>query len=111
MDIFKFITVQVKTTEILQYLHYQVVGKGGVLASHQVNPRKRRVFTFRFWATFAMVPEAFLIVFYYRPNGEIVSDRVELKFDNRLDNYVSRSKEKHNRKGIRLKLIFFSGQY
>jgi hypothetical protein len=98
MDIFKFVTVQVKATENLRYLHYQVVGKGGILASHQVNPRNSKIFTFRFWATFAMVPEAVLIVYYYRPNGEIVSDRVALKFENRLDNYVSKSKRKPDTK-------------
>jgi CD109 antigen len=89
MDFNKFITAQIKATENLQYLYYQVIGRGGVLASHQVNPRNSKVFTFRFWATFAMVPKAKLIVYYYRPDGEIVSDRVELMFDNRLDNYVS----------------------
>jgi hypothetical protein len=89
MDFNKFITIQVKATENLQYLHYQVVGRGGILASHLVNPRNSKVFTFRVWATFAMVPEASLIVYYYRPDGEIVSDRVELRFENRLENYVS----------------------
>jgi Alpha-2-macroglobulin bait region domain len=89
MDIFKFVRVQVRATERMKYLHYQVIGKDGVLASHIVNPHNSKVFVFRFWATFAMVPEAVLVVYYYRPDGEILADRVNLKFENRLDNYVS----------------------
>jgi Alpha-2-macroglobulin bait region domain len=88
MDIFKFVRVQVKATENIRYLYYQVIGKGGVLASHRKSPNSK-VFVFQFWATFPMVPEAVLVVYYYRPNGEIVADRVPLNFENRLDNYVS----------------------
>jgi Alpha-2-macroglobulin bait region domain len=89
MDIFKFVRVQVKTTESMKYLYYQVIGKGGILASHRVKPHNSKVFVFKFWATFPMVPEVVLVVYYYRPNGEIIADRVGLKFENRLDNYVS----------------------
>jgi len=91
MDIFKFVRVQVKATEAMKYLDYQVIGKGGVLASHRVNTHSSKIFVFKFWATFAMVPEAALVVYYYRPNGEIMADRVALTFDNPLDNYVSRN--------------------
>jgi CD109 antigen len=89
MDFNRFITVQIEATENLQYLYYQVIGRGGVVASHKVNARNSKVFTFRFWATFAMVPKAQLIVYYYRPNGEIILERVDLQLENRLGNYVS----------------------
>jgi Alpha-2-macroglobulin bait region domain len=94
MDILKFIRVQVKAIEAMKYLYYQVIGRGGVLASHRVKPPNSKVFVFRFWATFAMVPEADLVVYYYRANGEIIADRVTLKFENRLANYVSYSLSK-----------------
>jgi Alpha-2-macroglobulin bait region domain len=87
MEIFKFVRVQVKATEKIEYLYYQVIGKDGVLASQRKTPNSK-VFVFRFWATFAMVPEAVLVVYYYRPDGEIVADRVKLTFENRLANYV-----------------------
>jgi Alpha-2-macroglobulin bait region domain len=88
-DIYKFVRVQVKATETMKYLYYQVIGKGGVIATHKKITYSSRVFVFKFWATFPMVPEATLVVYYYRPNGEIISDRVSLKFENRLNNYVS----------------------
>jgi Alpha-2-macroglobulin bait region domain len=90
MDIFKFVRIQVKATEPMKYIYYQVIGKGGVLASHRKKTHNSKVFVFKLWATFAMVPEAALVVYYYRPNGEIIAERVTLKFENRLDNYVSR---------------------
>jgi CD109 antigen len=91
MDIFKFVRVQVKVTEPIKYIYYQVIGKGGVLASHRKNLPNSKVFVFRFWATFPMVPEAVLVIYYYRPDGEIIADRVTLKFENRLDNYVGKT--------------------
>lgn len=36
-----------------------------------------------------MVPKANLIVYYIRPDGEIVSDRLKIEFDNELQNFVS----------------------
>jgi hypothetical protein len=106
LDIFKFITIQVKATENVQYIYYQVIGRDGILASQQVNPRNSKVFTFKFWATFAMVPEVRLIVYYYRPNGEIVSDLLELKFENRLDNYVSINLYTHTKHNIEIRIVF-----
>jgi Alpha-2-macroglobulin bait region domain len=90
MEIFKAVRVQVKATEPMTYLYSQVIGKGGVLASRRVTRKRSNIFTFRFRATFAMVPEAALVVYYYRPNGEIVSDRLALTFGDRLDNYVGK---------------------
>jgi Alpha-2-macroglobulin bait region domain len=89
MHISKFIRIQVKATEGMNYLYYQVIGRGGILASHRIKPHGSKVFVFKFWATFAMVPEAVLVVYYYKPNGEIIADRVELNFENHLNNYVS----------------------
>jgi Alpha-2-macroglobulin bait region domain len=89
MEIAKFIRIQVKATERMKYLYYQVIGKGRILASHRVNPHGLKVFVFRFWATFAMVPEAVLVIYYYRPNGEIIAERATLRFDKSLNNYVS----------------------
>jgi Alpha-2-macroglobulin bait region domain len=88
MDILKFVRIRVTATETMKYLYYQVLGRVGVLASHQKRPNSKE-FVFQFWATSEMAPEARLVVYYYRPNGEIIADRVTLTFGNRLDNYVS----------------------
>jgi hypothetical protein len=97
MDFNKYITIQIKATENIQYLHYQVVGRGGILESQQVNPRNSKAFSFRFWATFDMIPQSFLIVYYHRPNGETVSDYIKLNFEERLDNYVSKTGRKSDK--------------
>jgi Alpha-2-macroglobulin bait region domain len=85
----KFVRIQVRSTEAMKYLYYQVIGRGRILVSQRVNTRNSKLFEFKFWATFDMVPEAVLVVYYYRPSGEIIADRVDLKFENRLENYVS----------------------
>jgi Alpha-2-macroglobulin bait region domain len=103
--------VQVKSTEALMYLYYQVIGKGGVLVSQRIKPYNLKVFVFNIWATFAMVPTAELVVYYYRPNGEIIADRVTLKFENRLDNYVGRNNGENNKFEYKFGLSFYiSGQ-
>jgi Alpha-2-macroglobulin bait region domain len=79
--------VQIEATEIIANLYYQVISKERIIVSQQVNPSAKR-FTIKFRGTFAMVPEATLIIYYYRPDGEIVSDRVTLKFETQMDNYV-----------------------
>jgi Alpha-2-macroglobulin bait region domain len=78
----------VKATEPMKYLYYQVIGKGGVLASQRMKTRNAKVFVLSLWTTFRMVPEAALVVYYYRTNGEIIADRVMLKFEKRLGNFV-----------------------
>jgi Alpha-2-macroglobulin bait region domain len=94
----------------MKYLYYQVIGKGGVLASHRKKPNSKE-FVFQFWATFAMVPEAALVVYYYRPNGEIIADRVELKFEDRLDNYVRRIMTETMNSKINCILYHIPGQH
>lgn len=44
--------------------------------------------SFKFLATFAMVPKAKLIV-YYLNDGEIVSDHMDIEFGEDLQNFVS----------------------
>lgn len=36
-----------------------------------------------------MVPKASLIVYYIRPDGEIVSDQLKIEFGDELQNFVS----------------------
>lgn len=38
-----------------------------------------------------MVPKASLVVYYIRPDGELVNDRVEIEMGDDLQNFVSRN--------------------
>uniref|UniRef100_A0A336LNM3 CD109 antigen n=1 Tax=Culicoides sonorensis TaxID=179676 RepID=A0A336LNM3_CULSO len=80
--------VDVKTTEAVKELFYQVLGRGDIIASGVVQVANTNSATFKFLATFAMVPKAQLVVFYIRPDGELVSDRVDIPFSSDLANFV-----------------------
>lgn len=74
-------------------LTYQVLGRGDVIISRTVQLPNSKNFNFRFLASFAMVPKANLIVYYIRPDGEIISDQLKVEFENELQNFVSFSNE------------------
>jgi CD109 antigen len=73
----------------LDYITYEVIGRGDVLVSNTIPLNKEKSVSFKFMGTFAMVPKATLLVYYIRPDGEMVSDRVEVSFGDELNNFVS----------------------
>jgi CD109 antigen len=83
------VSVDVMATEEMSQLTYQVLGRGDVIISKTVQVPNSKSFNFRFLASFAMVPKANLIVFYIRPDGEIVSDNLKVEFGDELQNFVS----------------------
>lgn len=83
------IQIDVKSTENLSQLVYQVLAKGDVLVSEIVSISNTSNFQFELKPTFAMVPKANLVAFYITPDGEIISDSLKLEFDNELKNFVS----------------------
>ncbi|XP_063696587.1 CD109 antigen-like isoform X3 [Culicoides brevitarsis] len=83
------VNVEVQTTEVIRECFYQVLGRGDIIASGAVTVPNAKTATFKFLATFAMVPKAQLVVYYIRPeDGEMVSDRVEIVFSSDLANFV-----------------------
>lgn len=82
------VNVEVVTTENIKEFFYQVLGRGDIIVSGAVQVPNAKRQTFKFLATFAMVPKAQLVVFYIRPDGELVSDRIDIEFSSELANYV-----------------------
>jgi CD109 antigen len=83
------VSIDVIATEEMDQLTYQVLGRGDVIISRTVQVPNSRNFNFRFLASFAMVPKANLIVYYIRPDGEIISDKIKIEFGDELQNFVS----------------------
>ena len=82
------VNVEVTSTENLKMITYVVVARGEILLSSML-PASSKKFEFKFLASFKMVPQARLLVFYITKGGEIISDSVELEFGGDLRNFVN----------------------
>uniref|UniRef100_A0A182PLQ3 CD109 antigen n=1 Tax=Anopheles epiroticus TaxID=199890 RepID=A0A182PLQ3_9DIPT len=91
----KDVLVEVTSTSPMKYFTYQLLGRGDVLLSNTIAVPESRTHSFKFPATFSMVPRAKLVVYYIAPNGDMVSDSKVITFDSELQNFmkVSLSKE------------------
>lgn len=76
------------STEDMDYITYQILGRGDVIITKTLLVGGKKNFNFRFLASFAMVPKASIIVYYIRADGEIISDKIKLELGNDLQNYV-----------------------
>ena len=72
----------------MKSLSYVVLGRGDVVISRTVDVPNVKDQVIRFLAAFVMVPKAQMIVYYVK-DGEIVSDRLQIDFDDDLQNFVS----------------------
>lgn len=84
----KDVTVDVSATVPMKYFSYQVLGRGDVIVGGTIPVPDRTLHTFRFPASFAMVPRAKLVVFFVQDDGELVSDSVEIEFGSDLQNFL-----------------------
>lgn len=82
------VSVEVTSTEPLEYFTYQILGRGDIIVTKTESVPKTNYYVFNFLASFAMVPKAQLIV-YYMKNGEIISDKLDIDFGEELHNFVS----------------------
>lgn len=82
------VEVFVNCSEPLQYISYELLGRGDVIAAHTLQVRNEHTHWFHFTATHAMVPTAHLIVSYVRSEGEIVADSLDIEIDGLLQNFV-----------------------
>lgn len=72
----------------MRYISYEILGRGDIIVSNTVEVPNKKTHIFQFFASFAMVPRAQLIV-HYMKDDEIVSDRLEINFGNELQNEVN----------------------
>lgn len=85
------VEILVNSTESMQYVGYQVLGRGDVIVAStvQIPNAGQRTAVIRFLATYAMAPTAHVIVQYIRDGGEVIADAVDVELDGVLQNYVS----------------------
>uniref|UniRef100_A0A1A9W1S3 TEP1-F n=1 Tax=Glossina brevipalpis TaxID=37001 RepID=A0A1A9W1S3_9MUSC len=81
------ISVTVRCSEPMKYFIYQLVGRGDILLSRSVEVSDNTQHTFKFLATFAMMPRAKLLI-YTVINGELVYDEQDVELEQNLLNNV-----------------------
>lgn len=83
------VEVNVKGNENLKELHSIVIGRTGIVYqnSHEIDLEDKK-FSFTFPITKWMAPECNLIVYYMQSKGEIIYDRIRMKFDAQTDNNI-----------------------
>ncbi|XP_037047883.1 CD109 antigen-like [Bradysia coprophila] len=81
------VSVEVTSTEPLDYFTYQILGRGDIIVTRTEMVPKTNYFVFSFMASFAMVPKAKLIV-YYMKDAQIISDAIDIDFGEELHNFV-----------------------
>lgn len=90
------VEVGVNCTEPLRYINYVLMGRGDVLFTNTFQVANNKEFKFNFLATHAMVPVCHLIVYYVRPDGELIADALDIQVDGLLQNFVSTYLTKKN---------------
>lgn len=83
----KEIVVAVTSNVNMKYFVYQIVGRGDILLSRTVDVRDSLESSFKFIATFAMMPVA-RILLYMVVDGEFIFDELEINFGTDLANFV-----------------------
>jgi CD109 antigen len=87
----KDVEIQVNSTESLQYITYQVLGRGDVIVAStvQIPNAGQHTAVIRFLATYAMAPTAHVIVQFVKDDGEVVADAIDVELDGVLQNYIN----------------------
>lgn len=80
----------------MQTLTYLVMGRGDLLVARTIQLDNDLTATFKFMASFAMVPRAKLVVYFVTDDGEVVSEKATIEFRSQFQNFVKieLSKEK-----------------
>ncbi|XP_055599424.1 thioester-containing protein 1 allele R1-like isoform X7 [Uranotaenia lowii] len=84
----KDVSVEVSATIPMKSFSYQILGRGDVIIGGTIPVPDAKTHTFRFPASFAMVPRARLVVYLIQDDGELISDKVDIEFGNDLQNYL-----------------------
>uniref|UniRef100_A0A2H8TEP0 TEP1-F n=1 Tax=Melanaphis sacchari TaxID=742174 RepID=A0A2H8TEP0_9HEMI len=87
----KDVEIQVNSTQSLQYITYQVLGRGDIIVAStvQIPNAGQHTAVIRFLATYAMAPTAHVIVQFVKDDGEVVADAIDIELDGVLQNYIN----------------------
>ncbi|XP_071088378.1 CD109 antigen-like [Haliotis cracherodii] len=84
----------VKVTEPVNELVYQIMSRGSIVATGTIDANQQTDFKFAITVTPKMAPNARIIVYYVREDGEIVTDSVSFDVEGAFKNKVSISMDK-----------------
>ncbi|CAH1108875.1 unnamed protein product [Psylliodes chrysocephalus] len=82
------VDIVVNSTQPMRSVNYILMGRGDVLITNTFQVENKKQFKFHFTATHAMVPVCHLIVYYVRPDGELIGDALDIEVDGLLQNFV-----------------------
>uniref|UniRef100_A0A1A9W1S9 TEP1-F n=1 Tax=Glossina brevipalpis TaxID=37001 RepID=A0A1A9W1S9_9MUSC len=84
----EYVSIAVKAPNIMTYLIYAVVGRGNILELAYIPmPSAQRFYTITLEATFEMIPEANVFV-YYVEKGDLKFEEIAVKFLPELENKI-----------------------
>ncbi|CAL4124700.1 unnamed protein product, partial [Meganyctiphanes norvegica] len=83
------IKIGLNATQPLVYFVYKVLGRGNVVFAQTLQAHRGTTHTFRFIATSVMAPQARLVVYYVKDDGEIVADSLHFAVAGAIQNQVS----------------------
>lgn len=78
---------EVRSTDLLEHITYQIVSCGKLIYSNSLNVSERNYHVFNVFVTFDMVPRADLIVYYFK-NDDIISSKMSIDIRDDLSNIV-----------------------
>ncbi|OWF38489.1 CD109 antigen-like [Mizuhopecten yessoensis] len=85
----KVVDFRVVSTSPIDKLIYQVFGRGSIAVSGSINGNNAKEFTFHVPMNAKMAPNAKIVVYYVRADGEIVTDSISFDVSGTFENEVS----------------------
>ncbi|XP_052071276.1 CD109 antigen-like [Mytilus californianus] len=80
----------IKVTEMIRFCNYKVFSKGSLVTQGQFRMRNRKQQDQNLKITYAMIPQAKLLIYYVRrQNGEVVADAISFPIEDIFNNKVS----------------------
>ncbi|KAH9514214.1 hypothetical protein Btru_028388 [Bulinus truncatus] len=83
------ISFEVKGTQALTKLVYQILSRGGIVKAGTVDANSQLVHQFSIQSDSSMAPNARIVVYYVREDGEIVTDSISFDISGAFKNKVS----------------------
>ncbi|XP_022321696.2 CD109 antigen-like isoform X2 [Crassostrea virginica] len=85
---------EVQSTDGVQQLTYQILSRGSIVHAGSVNGNNKMSFTFSVPLTDKMAPNARIVTYYVRTDGEVVTDSISFNVAGVFQNQVSLSFDK-----------------
>ena len=89
LSINNVLKIEIKSTARVDQLNYIIIGRNKIAAIGQLKAFKPKLFKLNLQPSIEMTPSTYIIAFYVTSDGEVISDRKYLNFDDNLKNFVS----------------------